>query len=71
GAGVCAEFGHTAAFDWGRLDSLYGSYKSYANKVSQSVDRSLKERWLTEADARRIKAELKVKTAPPVVSSGR
>lgn len=71
GPGVCAEFGHTAAFDWGRLDSLYGSYKSYASKVSQSVERSLKERWLTEADARRIKAELKVKTAPPVVSSGR
>jgi len=67
GPGNCREFGRTASFDWGRLDTLYGSYKSYASKVSQSVDRSQKERWLTESDARRIKSDLKVKAEPAIV----
>jgi hypothetical protein len=67
GPGNCREFGRTASFDWGRLDTLYGTYKSYASKVTQSVDRSLKERWLTEYDARKIKSELKVKAEPAVV----
>ena len=67
GPGNCPEFGHTAPFDWGRLEALYGNYKNYANKVSQSVDRSLKERWFTDYDSRKIKAELKVKAEPPVV----
>ena len=58
--------GRTVPFDWARLDTLYGSYKSYAGKVSQSVDRSVKERWLTDYDARKIKSELKVKTETAV-----
>jgi Alpha/beta hydrolase domain len=66
GPGVCAEMGRTVPFDWARLDTLYGSYKSYAGKVSQSVDRSVKERWLTDYDARKIKTELKVKTETTV-----
>ena len=66
GPGVCTEFGHTAPFDWGRLETLYGSYKNFANKVSQSVDRSVKERWITPTDARKIKAELKVSAEPAV-----
>ena len=66
GPGVCAEMGRTVPFDWARLDTLYGSYKNYANKVSQSVDRSVKERWFTDYDARKIKTELKVKTEPAV-----
>ncbi len=70
GPGVCREMGHTAAFDWGKLDSTYGSYKNYSNKVMQSVDRSLKERWLTDYDARKVKAELKVRTEPVVAPAG-
>jgi hypothetical protein len=35
---------------------LYTSDKDYADKVTQSVDRLVKERWLTEADGKRIKA---------------
>jgi hypothetical protein len=66
GPGNCREFGHTAPFDWGRLEALYGNYKNYANKVSQSVDRSVKERWFTDYDGRRIKSELKIKAEPPV-----
>lgn len=66
GPGNCTEFGRTASFDWGRLDTLYGSYKNWSGKAVQSVDRSVKERWITEADGRKIKAELKVKAEPPV-----
>ncbi len=58
GPGTCRELGHTSTFDWARLDALYGSYKNYASKVAQSVDRLVKERWLTESDGRRIKAEV-------------
>jgi hypothetical protein len=65
GPGVCAEFGRTGAFSWPRLEALYGSYKNYAAKAAQSVDRSVKERWFTEADAKKIKAEL---ASPPSVT---
>ncbi|MBV9746480.1 MAG: hypothetical protein JO099_22200, partial [Acidobacteriia bacterium] len=71
GPGVCAEMGRTVAFDWARLETLYGSYKSYANKVAQSVDRSVKERWFTEPDGRKIKAELKVKAEPGISTGAR
>jgi hypothetical protein len=70
GPGVCAEMGHTVAFDWARLEALYGNYKNYANKVVQSVDRSVKERWFTDYDARKIKEELKVKTEPGIATAG-
>jgi len=64
GPGNCAEFGRTAPFDWGRLETLYGNYKTWSNKVSQSVDRTVKERWFTDYDGKKIKAELKVKAEP-------
>ncbi|MBV9507503.1 MAG: hypothetical protein JO323_21115 [Acidobacteriia bacterium] len=60
GPGNCGEFGRSAPFEWSRLESIYGNYKNYAGKVVQSVDRSQKERWFTDYDARKIKAELKV-----------
>jgi hypothetical protein len=63
GPGVCAEFGRSAPFDWARLEAIYGNYKTYANKVAQSVDRSAKERWFTGYDARKIKTELKATPA--------
>ena len=57
GPGTCREMGHKALFDSARIKSLYGSSKNYASKVAQSVNRLVKERWLTESDGRRIKAE--------------
>ena len=57
GPGLCGNLGHEEAFDWARLETLYGSSRDYAAKVAASVDRLVKERWLTEADGRRIKAE--------------
>jgi hypothetical protein len=57
GPGNCREMGHKTALDAARLTALYGSDKKYAAKVAQSVDRLVKEHWLTEGDARRVKAE--------------
>jgi hypothetical protein len=56
GPGTCREMGRRFAFDETRLQELYGTEKSYSARVSQSADRLLKDRWLTEGDARRIKA---------------
>jgi Alpha/beta hydrolase domain len=61
-------FGYSEPLNFARLDALYGSYKNYAAKVTQSVDRLLKERWVTPSDAQRIKAEL---LAPPTGSSSK
>ena len=57
GETFCPELGHTVPFDWARLNSLYGTPQNYAAKVAQSVDRLVRERWLTESDGRKIKTE--------------
>jgi hypothetical protein len=57
GPGTCRELGSTIAFDSAKVDSLYGSHKNYAAKVSASVDRMVKERWITKSDGEMIKAE--------------
>jgi hypothetical protein len=56
GPSTCRELGHKIPFDAARMSMLYSTDKVYADKVAQSVDRLVKERWLTEADAKRIKA---------------
>ncbi|MBZ5578171.1 MAG: hypothetical protein LAP40_16540 [Acidobacteriia bacterium] len=58
GPGTCRELGSAAGFSWARLDALYGSYKNYAAKAGQSVDRMRKERFLTEGDAQRMRENL-------------
>ncbi len=49
--------GHKFAFDPSRLTALYNDEKSYAATVARSVDRLVKDHWLTEGDARRVRAE--------------
>jgi hypothetical protein len=61
GPGLCATQGHTLPFDWGTLEGLYGSYKNYTGKVVAAVDSAVLDRWLTETDARKIKAGLAVR----------
>ena len=58
GPGTCRELGYENKFDWAKLDATYGSYKNYAAKVNQSIDRMVKDRFLTEADAKRMRADL-------------
>jgi hypothetical protein len=57
GPGTCRELGSTIPFDRARLESLYGSSGKYAAQVAESVDRMVKERWITESDGKKIKAE--------------
>lgn len=46
-------------FTWQRLETLYGSQGEYATNVAQSVERLVRERWLTASDGERVKAELR------------
>ena len=57
GETFCPELAHTVPFDWGRLNTLYGTPQNYRGKVGQSVDRLVRDHWLTESDGRKIKAE--------------
>ncbi|OFW01682.1 MAG: hypothetical protein A3I61_03470 [Acidobacteria bacterium RIFCSPLOWO2_02_FULL_68_18] len=57
GETFCPELGRTEPFDWARLNALYGTPQKYAARVADSVDRLVRERWLTESDGRKIKAE--------------
>ena len=65
GPGCGQNFGYTEPFHWARLDALYGNYKAYASRMTQAVDRAVKERWLTASDGRKIKAELAAPLALP------
>jgi alpha/beta hydrolase family protein len=58
GETFCPELGRREPFDWARLNTLYGTPQNHARKVNESVDRLVRERWLTESDGRRIKAEV-------------
>jgi hypothetical protein len=55
GPGTCREMGHKASFDAAKINELYGSRKNYSGRFVEAVDRLVKERWLTEGDARRLK----------------
>lgn len=58
GPGLCRNLAHMTRFDWARLNAMYGSPANYAAKVTESVDRLVRDRWLTESDGRRITAEV-------------
>jgi hypothetical protein len=58
GPGTCGNLGRKDSFAWDRLEKMYGSHSAYSAKFSAAVDRLVKERWLTEADARKMKAEI-------------
>ncbi|PYS39618.1 MAG: hypothetical protein DMG14_13365 [Acidobacteria bacterium] len=58
GPGTCREMGHKVPFDAAKITELYGSRKNYASRFAETVDRLLKERWLTEGDAKRLKQAL-------------
>jgi len=57
GPGVCREMGREAPLDRSRFQTAYPSAKAYTDAVSQSADKLVRERWLTESDARKIKRE--------------
>ncbi|NOT27949.1 MAG: hypothetical protein HOP16_17835 [Acidobacteria bacterium] len=57
GETFCPELGRVEPFGWARLARVHGTPQNYVSKVTQSVDRMVRERWLTESDGRKIKAE--------------
>jgi hypothetical protein len=63
GPGVCREMGREVLYDRVKFQTMYPTAKAYTDKVAQSADRLVKERWLTEADAKRIKREAPTRAA--------
>jgi hypothetical protein len=59
GPGNCPELGNAHDVAWRRLELMYGSYDDYARKVRDSVDKSVKDGWITAGDAAMIRAEVK------------
>lgn len=55
GPGTCREMGHKIPFDAAKITELYGTRKSYTSRFVETVDRLVKEGWLTEGDAKRLK----------------
>src|SRR6266566_3718176 len=58
GPGTCREIGHKVPFDTARIIELYGNRQAYVNLFRETADRLVKEGWLTEGDAKRIKQGL-------------
>ncbi len=56
GPGTCRELGRTIPYDWARLEALYGNHQNYSDKIAQSVNRMVKEHWITPSDGDKIKA---------------
>ncbi|HVH25735.1 MAG TPA: alpha/beta hydrolase domain-containing protein [Vicinamibacterales bacterium] len=59
GPGTCGNLGHKDEFSWQRLETVYGSSAKYTAKFNEAIDRLMKERWLTESDAKKVKAEVR------------
>jgi hypothetical protein len=55
---TCDTIGYRAAWDWSRLEAVHGSYDSYAGKVLASIDGLVRDRWITPADAVRMRHDL-------------
>lgn len=58
GPGACGNLLHTEPFGWARLESVYGSYREYADRLLGAVDRLQKEGWLVPADAESVRREI-------------
>ena len=60
GPGLCRNLAYKEDFDWARLNRVHGSPEAYAARIAASVDRLVKDRWLTESDGKKIKAGVAV-----------
>lgn len=58
GPGCGQNFGYSEALGWRQLEQMYGSYASYAKKVSAAIDTAVKARFFTPSDAVKVRAEL-------------
>jgi len=53
----CDDNGYWAPFTWERLEQIYGRFQAYETRFLEAVDRLAANRWVTPADAQRIKEE--------------
>jgi hypothetical protein len=51
------------------LESVYGGYTGYKRQAEESVDRFVRDGWVSESDGQRIRAELMAITPPPAPTS--
>ena len=58
GPGNCREFGSTHPLPWSQLEKMYGDHANYVKKVNVSIDKMLKDGWVTEADAQHLRSNL-------------
>jgi len=58
GPGPCVELGHSVPLSWQKLEEIHGNYKAYVSKASASLDKSVKDGWITQADADKMKKAL-------------
>jgi hypothetical protein len=58
GPGNCREFGSTTPLPWSQLEKMYGTHANYVQKVNASIDKMIKDKWINEADAKRMRADL-------------
>jgi hypothetical protein len=58
GPGPCVELVHSVPLSWQKLEAIHGNYKAYVSKASASLDKSVKDGWITQADADKMKAAL-------------
>jgi hypothetical protein len=68
GPGLCGNLAHLQAFDWAKLNRLYGSPEAYAIKIAASVDQLVRDRWLTASDGRRVTTGARVVPATSTAS---
>lgn len=61
----CGSIAMKTPFDWAQLQTLYGTPAAYASKVEASLQNLVESRWVSTADAARMREELlKVNPAP-------
>lgn len=53
---TCADLGYWTALSWPRLEAAYGSHAAYVKRFLEATDTLARERWVTAADAEKIKA---------------
>lgn len=55
---TCNTIGYRAPWDWSRMEAVHGSYDNYARKVLASIEGLVRDRWITPADAERMRHDL-------------
>jgi hypothetical protein len=62
---LCADLGYWEPFPWPRLEAIYGSYAAYAKRFLTTTEKLARERWITDADAEKIRATVALSNTQP------